>query len=379
MSMPGPRIDHVPEMIRWWRRWLAEEDNGVDREPAVRIFVREPTAPHANLDVLEGHWRAEPSWPPASTADVTFDLADALARNGDVLQVRGDVGVSGSIWCAADLPFGTPWDQREDESRSLVFEWPVEDAITMLGHPRIEMRVTASTPVAFVSAKLCCVHPDGASELITRTILNLTHRDGHDRIEALTPAQPVTVVADLDATAFAAPAGSRLRLDIAGSDFASSWPPPYAGTLAVDRVASRLSLPLVGEPSVTAPTFAPGDGSPHQPGHVVWEVRDDVVAETRRVMIDHGGVRGGSGDEVAIEDTYRGEVGVHGADPAQAWATGGVTFNLTWPEARVGTASRGTLRTDAHAWFLELELEVTEDGQVVAERRWERQIPRHLQ
>ena len=44
-SLPGPRIDHVPEMIRWWRRWLADEDNGVDREPMVRIFVREPSRP----------------------------------------------------------------------------------------------------------------------------------------------------------------------------------------------------------------------------------------------------------------------------------------------------------------------------------------------
>jgi predicted acyl esterase len=379
MSMPGPRIDHVPEMIRWWRRWLADEDNGVEREPAVRIFVREPTAPHASLDVFEGRWRAETSWPPAGTSDVALDVADARAPNGDVLDVRGDVGVSGSIWCAADLPFGTPWDQREDESRSLVFEWELQDELTMLGHPRVELRVKPSTPVAFVSAKLCCVHPDGASELITRTIVNLTHRDGHDRVAPLTPDEPVTVLADLDATAFQMPAGSRLRLDVAGSDFASSWPPPFAGTLAVDRAASHLTLPVVGEPTLPTPTFAPGDDTPHEPGHVLWEVRDDLVAETRRVVIDHGGVRGSSGDDLRIEDSYRGEVGVHAAAPADAWATGGVTFEVAWPEARIRTASSGTLRTDADSWFLELALEVTEDGQPVAERRWERQIPRHLQ
>jgi predicted acyl esterase len=379
MSMPGPRIDHVPEMIRWWRRWLAEEDNGVEREPAVRIFVREPTVPHASLDHFEGHWRAEASWPPASAADVTLELADALAPNGDVLQVRGDVGVSGSIWCAADLPFGTPWDQREDESRSLVFEWTLDDGLTMLGHPRVDLRVTPSTPVAFVSAKLCCVHPDGASELITRTIVNLTHRDGHDRVAPLTPGEPVTLVADLDATAFQVPPGACVRLDIAGSDFASSWPPPFAGTLAVDRAASSLTLPAVGEPTTPTPTFASGDETPHEPGHVLWEMHDDIVAETRRVVIDHGGVRGTSGDAVQIQDTYRGEVGVRGAAPADAWATGGVTFDLAWPEARVGTASSGTLRTDADAWHLELALEVTEEGRTVAERRWERTISRHLQ
>jgi hypothetical protein len=108
-------------------------------------------------------------------------------------------------------------------------------------------------------------------------------------------------------------------------------------------------------------------------------MHDDIVAETRRVVIDHGGVRGTSGDAVQIQDTYRGEVGVRGAAPADAWATGGVTFDLAWPEARVGTASSGTLRTDADAWHLELALEVTEEGRTVAERRWERTISRHLQ
>ncbi len=209
-SLPGPRIDHVPEMIRWWRRWLADEDNGVDREPMVRIFVRDPSPPRADPDVLNGRWRAESTWPPASAETRASELSDAVAPNGDTLAVRGDVGVAGSIWCAADLPFGTPWDQREDESRSLVFEWtaPADAELEILGYPRVELTVTSSEPVAFVSAKLCCVHPDGSSELVTRGILNLTHRDGHDAVHALTPGEPVAVAFDLDATAFAFPPGS---------------------------------------------------------------------------------------------------------------------------------------------------------------------------
>jgi hypothetical protein len=222
------------------------------------------------------------------------------------------------------------------------------------------------------------VHPDGASELITRTIVNLTHRDGHDRVAALVPGEPITVAADLDATAFRLPAGAMLRLDIAGSDFASSWPPPFAGTLAVDAASSRLTLPVVGAPDLPEPVFSPGDDVPHEPDHVVWEVRDDVAGETRRVAIDHGGGRVQWGD-MAMRDRYHGEVGVHGADPADAWATGGVEFELEWPHAHVAAASSGTLRTDAERWYLDLALEVRENGQVIAERRWEREIPRHLQ
>ena len=380
-SLPGPRIDHVPEMIRWWRRWLADEDNGVDREPMVRIFVREPTPPRADLDTYRGRWRAEQVWPPASASARSFELADATAPHGETLTVRGDVGVAGSIWCAADLPFGTPWDQREDEARSLVFEWstPPDAELEILGHPRVELTVTSSEAVAFVSAKLCCVHPDGSSELITRGILNLTHRSGHDAVSPLSPGEPVTVSFDLDATAFAVPAVSRMRLDVAGSDFSSSWPPPSAGTLEVAPASSRLLLPVVAPSALDAPTFAPGEMAPHRPDRVLWEVRDDVIAEERRVVIDHGGVRGQGAIGVEIRDAYGGEVGVRGREPGVAWARGGTTYELVWPQVTVRTESRGMLRTDASTWYLELELDVFEDGVRIAERRWERTAGRHLQ
>ena len=140
---------------------------------------------------------------------------------------------------------------------------------------------------------------------------------------------------DLDATAFAFPPGSRFRLDLAGSDFSSSWPPPSAGTLEVDRSASRLLLPVVAPSTLEPPTFAPGLPSPHHPDRVLWEVRHDVIADERRVVIDHGGVRGQGASGVEILDSYGGEVGVRGAEPGIAWARGGTTYELAWPEVAV--------------------------------------------
>ena len=43
-SLPGPHIDLVPEMIRWFGHWLRDEDNGVDRD-ARRPPVRAPRHP----------------------------------------------------------------------------------------------------------------------------------------------------------------------------------------------------------------------------------------------------------------------------------------------------------------------------------------------
>jgi hypothetical protein len=113
---------------------------------------------------------------------------------------------------------------------------------------------------------------------------------------------------------------------------------------------------------------------------VLWEVHDDVLARERRVVIDHGGVRGqGAGGSVDIMDAYGGEVGVRGLEPGTAWASGGTTCELAWPEVTVRTESRGTLRTHAGIWYLELELDVFENDERIGHRRWERTAPRHLQ
>ena len=48
-SVPGPTIDLLPEMVRWWDRWLMAVDDGIDREPPITVFVRRPTPPSADL------------------------------------------------------------------------------------------------------------------------------------------------------------------------------------------------------------------------------------------------------------------------------------------------------------------------------------------
>ncbi|HSL10494.1 MAG TPA: CocE/NonD family hydrolase [Actinomycetota bacterium] len=383
-SMPGPRIDHVPEMIRWWHRWLRGDDNGVDREPPIQIFVRRSTRPRADLDAYEGEWRSEPAWPPARSRDErrTLDTADARNDGGPAgtVAIRGDVGVSGSIWCAADLPFGEPWDQRPDEAFSLVYDWPALDApLEIMGHPRLEVTVTASAPVAFVSTKLCDVFPDGTSALVTRAIRNLTHRNGFDAPTPLPPGEPVTATIELDATSWIWEPGHRVRLDLAGSDFPSTWPPPYAGTLAVDAASSTLVLPVLdGPPVADPPVFSPGEREAHRVEHVTWTSTEDVLGRRRTVTIDHGGVRGAAAGGLGYSDTYGGEIVASIDEPGNAHATGGTVYELAWPEVQVRTESKGTLRSDATTWHLDLELEVQENGETVFTRRWERRLPRDL-
>jgi uncharacterized protein len=378
VSMPGPRIDHVPVMIAWWRRWLAGEED-VDTGPPIAIFVRRWTEPAPDLDAFAGEWRAEPAWPPARLAEDRRPLGTADARTGDALRIRGDVGVTGSIWCAGLPPFGLPWDQRADEAHSLVYDWPVDAETEIMGRPRVDLTVTSSAPVAFVSAKLCDVAPDGTSALVTRAILNLTHRASHERPEPLPTGEPVGVSFELDATAYVFEPGHRIRLDLAPSDFPSSWPPPLAGILTVDRERSALVLPtLDGPPVAPPPAFAPGAPLGRSPGRVRWEIHEDVLARERAVEIDHGGVRGRVG-MTETSDRYHGEIRVRWDEPGHCTATAGAELELGWPEGVARVESRTELRSDPERWHLTIELEVFDGDERIVERRWERTLPRDLQ
>jgi hypothetical protein len=369
-------------MIAWWHRWL-REDPSVDTGPPIAIFVRRWTEPEPDTDTYAGEWRAEPTWPPARLAEdprvLTSAAGAAAPQAADALPIRGDVGVTGSIWCAGLPPFGLPWDQRADEAYSLVYDWPVEAETEIMGHPRVELTVTSSAPVAFVSAKLCDVAPDGTSALVTRGILNLTHRASHEHPEPLPVGQPVEVALELDATAYVFEPGHRIRLDLAPSDFPSSWPPPLPGTLDIDPAASALVLPgLDGPPTASPPVFAPGAPEGKSPERVRWEIHEDVLARERAVEIDHGGVRGRVG-ETETSDRYHGEIRVRWNDPGHCMATAGAELELVWPEATVRAESRTVLRSDPETWHVTIELDVFEGDQRIAERRWERRIPRDLQ
>src|SRR5262249_49068858 len=144
-AIPGPRIDHIHEMIRWFDRWLRDADNGIDREPPIVLFARRPTRPAPDLDVYEGEWRFEPAWPPERMRERRLELSPGS------LEVRGDVGIAAHIRGSYPPPYGLPIDQRADDAYSLVSEWPVDRETEILGVPVVDLALRSSHPVAYAA------------------------------------------------------------------------------------------------------------------------------------------------------------------------------------------------------------------------------------
>jgi hypothetical protein len=147
----------------------------------------------------------------------------------------------------------------------------------------VVLELASDVPQALIAVRLCDVDESGASALVTRGLLNLSHRNGHDRPEPLTPGETVRVAVDLKAIGQVVPAGHRLRVAVATTYWPWAWPSPEPATLTLHTGgATALELPVRGMDGAKAPVggFGEPERAPHpdtatfqlEPGnHVITE------------------------------------------------------------------------------------------------------------
>jgi predicted acyl esterase len=397
--LPGPNHDLIPEHLRWWDRWLKGIDTGVEHEPPILVYAQRSTRPAPDRRQVRGAWRFEPTWPAERLTPTFLPLAKADAnRDGDgpdVLDVRGDVGWTAWISCAGAMPWGQSSDQRPDEIASLTYTWdPLEDELEIMGHARLSVGVSATAPVAYLSAKLCDVFPDGTSSLVTRGMLNLTHRTARDDPTPLTTGETYEVTVELEAMSWTFEAGHRVRLDLSGTDWPNAWAPPEPCRLELDRATASLELPVLdgASPAASTPILPPptpehANASPkEQPkddperGWVKWSV------EHRQLSHETVAVAGSFGDYEADPDgeapsfleLYDGTVRVSTDDPALAASDSEARFELRFPEAMCEAHAMMHVESDRHEYRVTIDLTTREDGEERWHRRWERTFPRDL-
>ncbi len=366
-SLPGPHIDLVPEMISFFGKWL--RDDAREPQPPIRVFVRHSTKPEPDLAIVEGEWRYEDTWPPARLTPTT--LYDLRSRT---LVTRPDTGVAAWNSCAGGLPWGQPLDQRNDDAWSLTTDWPIGEATEILGHVVVKASVTSDQPIAYLSVKLNDVWPDGTSALVTRGLLNLTHRV--DPPAPLVPGDAYEIEVEMEATSWVFAPGHSIRLSVAGTDWPNTWVPPEIVTLIIDSL--QMQLPVIPSGGAGVPNLVTVDPPVREAhGDVLWSTGHDVLNRVTHVSTKYGGPydtrHGGK-----MTDRYEGTTTVSIIDPALATAGGTVRFEIDWPEASIAVESRLTVASTNDEYVVDIELDAFESGDLVAERRWSRRFPRNL-
>ncbi|MFN8445144.1 MAG: CocE/NonD family hydrolase [Caldilineaceae bacterium] len=399
VGQPGPRIDHLHEMARWYDYWLKGIDNGVTAEPPISIYVQQYDPPAAERKLTSGYWRFEKEWNPAAQAQHTLYLGkDHRLQAAPQTDARGvvkysynpTVGTTFGMFSAGS-PLVTPVDQRLEESFS--YSWtsdPLLEPLEILGHPKVTLFVAVSTDIATVSARLIDVPPDDSSEpstaLITKGVINLTHRESHTAPSPVIPGQLYKIELELDATCWHFAAGHRIRVSLAGADFPNTWPSPKAHSGEFHfggQSPASVQLPLLvtnnndhSQPSFQPPTpFTPlVTGFANR--QVFSTTRDNISGAVSVTVGTSGRTR--VSDSVEVNSFAEGVATVFENDPAHATINGIQHKTLYWPQRVIDTIARAQIESTATTFNINIQLEITMNGSQFHQRRWVRSIPRNL-
>jgi uncharacterized protein len=241
---------------RWFDRWVKGVANGVEREPAVRVFVMGGGSGRRNgAGRLEhgGRWRSAADWPLPDTQWTKFylhpdrSLATAAPQESvRALEFLADPHhpvptIGGALSSGEPVMRGGAYDQREgpgvfgarapyrplaERSDVLVFSTPPLDRdLEVTGPVTLRLWVASDGPDTDFTAKLIDLYPPiedysgGFAMNLTEGILRCRYRDSWEQPSPMVPGEIYEIEIELFPIGNLFRRGHRLRLDIASSNF----------------------------------------------------------------------------------------------------------------------------------------------------------------
>lgn len=394
---PGPAIGFLQEALRWWDYWLKGIETGVMDGPMLRAWLLDSVEADPDREHWPGRWVAEPAWPSPTIRPRRFYLnaggvlAEAPAPAATVAVIGAQrAGLDAGTWCPAGRPGDLPPDQgEEDRLWSTFTTGPLAERLDILGFPEVTLSLTSDRPRALVAVRLCDVSPTGASTLITRGVLNLTHRKSHEHPEPLVPGEPFQATVRLSVIGYSVPAGHRLRVAVSPTYWPTAWPSPEVVTLSLHTGAGCcLHLPVRAPrpEDLTLPDFGPPVQAEPIPTETLRKAR---VVVTRSIDPESGAIRvihdrdGGRSRQLAsgLEyeshsiDTYTIEEG----RPLSAAVRCERRISVGRGDWSTSVETVSTMTSDLEHFYVENELVARAGAETVFSRRWRFQVERDLQ
>jgi hypothetical protein len=216
--------------------------------------------------------------------------------------------------------------------------------------------------------------------LLTRGTLNLTHRDGHDRVATLVPGEANRHRVRLDAVSHEIPRGHLLRLALSPSSWPWIWPSPAPVTLTLS--AGVLRLPVapadvpdvdLGVPEEVVPVELIVSGERRgeellleEEGWLTQVSQPDYLGG-RRTIVPLG---------VDVAEHARARWRIRVDDPLSAEVHNACGATLTRGGWSVRIEAEATLRCTAEKFLATSTLRAFEGDALLRERRFETSTPR---
>jgi len=272
---------------RWFDRWINGVGNGVDEEPAVRVFVMGGGSGCRNSDGrLEhgGRWRSAGEWPLPQTLWTPLYLhtdrslaamapTEASAALEYVFDPRDPAPtLGGAISSGEPVMRAGAFDQSAAASRAdvLVFETsPLDHDLELAGSITVRLWIASDAPDTDFTARLIDVYrpsadfPHGFAMNLTEGLLRVRYRDSWERPELMKPGEVYAITIELFPVANLFCRGHRLRLDISSSNFPHFDVNPNSGepegSWERPRIARNRVFAETNRPShILLPVIPPG-------------------------------------------------------------------------------------------------------------------------
>jgi uncharacterized protein len=396
VATPGPRIDFIGYIVRWWDHWLKGRDTGIMDEPMLTAWLQESEEPRASIAERRGRWIAEESWPSArgGTLRLAATMQGLHEGGGTVVPLMcevssaPDLGTASGEWCPYGWGPDMPLDQAGEDGGSVTFDALAQAVpLTILGGAELRLSVVVHDADPMLAVRLNDVSPDGISRRITYGLRRLALDDTLAREEALQPGQKLELVIRLNDVAYELPVGNRLRLAISSAYWPLAVGSPRRSR--VELVSAELLVPLrgaaedapaapdLGEAVVAAYAEAKPIVAPER-GRTIIERRmaseESVVHVVRNLgavaLDDVGLTLGGLGSE-----TYT----MPWRDPSAATSEARRVASFERGEWRVRVETVSRLSFSACGLRFEASLKAHEGSIQIFERVWDEMLPQGTQ
>jgi predicted acyl esterase len=393
-SYPGPNIDMLGQLRRWFGQWLRDEDNGCVADPQLIAYMQESSRPDAAATYLPGRWIAESVWPSKNISMRRYFInANGMDEQPQfeaavVVKTPLTVGMTAGEWLPWYVAGAAPelaGDQRMDDGQSVCFDSsPLSEGFEFLGSPVAELELATDHPQTQVVIRLCEIFPDNASRLTTYGFLDLAHRDGDTVAAEVRPGRRIKVRVPLFPTGYAFRKGNRIRVAVSTSYWPVIWPTAVQPTLTLIAGKCHLELP---ERRVTSemPVRELGQataarGTPmtalRAPSTRQTLTRDVATEETTlAIEADLGRSRFDDRD-IETDTVHRRSFRIRPHDPLSARAEMMWRMSLREGDWEIGTSIESTIFATERTFEIDTKLECSESGRPFHSRVFRSSIPR---